>query len=198
MTTADRRPALYRSYAHAADLVTGVEAGALGRPTPCPEYDVAALIDHLVGAGHRAVALGRGDTPEGEEFPHVALDEAPEQLRRAGKEAAEAWSDDRRLTATIAMPWGETYTGATLVDMYLTELAAHTWDLAVATGQTGRLEPGLAPPALDAARSMLKPEYRNLVGPGSPFGSEVEAPADATDWERLAAFTGRQPPPTSS
>jgi hypothetical protein len=31
------------------------------------------------------------------------------------------------------MPWGEEYTGATLVDMYLAELAAHTWDLARAT-----------------------------------------------------------------
>ena len=33
------------------------------------------------------------------------------------------------------MPWGEEYTGATLVDMYLAELAAHAWDLARATGQ---------------------------------------------------------------
>ena len=45
---------------------------------------------------------------------------------------------------------------------------------------------------------MLKPEWRNLMTEGSPFGSEVEAPAGATDWERLAAFTGRQPRPTSS
>ena len=37
------------------------------------------------------------------------------------------------------MPWGEEYTGATLVDMYLAELAAHAWDLARATGQLGKL-----------------------------------------------------------
>ncbi len=42
------------------------------------------------------------------------------------------------------MPWGEEYTGATLVDMYLAELAAHAWDLARATGQTGKLDPSLA------------------------------------------------------
>ena len=39
------------------------------------------------------------------------------------------------------MPWGEEYTGAPLVDMYLAELAAHAWDLARATGQLDRLDP---------------------------------------------------------
>ena len=47
------------------------------------------------------------------------------------------------------MPWGEEYTGATLVDMYLAELAAHAWDLARATGQTDKLDPSVALPALE-------------------------------------------------
>ena len=38
------------------------------------------------------------------------------------------------------MPWGEEYTGATLVDMYLAELTAHAWDLARATGQIDKLD----------------------------------------------------------
>lgn len=127
----------------------------------------------------------------------MELADAPGQLRRAGLDAREAWSEDARLAATVTMPWGEVYAGATVVDMYLAELTAHTWDLAAATGQLGRLDPGLAAPALEAARAMLKPEYRNLVAPGSPFGDEVEAPPDATAWERLAAFMGRQPRPTA-
>ena len=44
------------------------------------------------------------------------------------------------------MPWGEEYTGATLVDMHLAELAAHAWDLARATGQIDKLDPSLALP----------------------------------------------------
>ncbi|MHB8328593.1 MAG: TIGR03086 family metal-binding protein, partial [Acidimicrobiales bacterium] len=193
MTSPDRRPALFQAFEHAADVVAGVEPGQLGLPSACPEYDVAALVDHLVGAGHRAVALGRGETPTGDEFPHVELADAPEQLRRAGKEAQAAWSDDARLAATITMPWGETYTGSTLVDMYLAELATHAWDLAAATDQLSALHTELAVTALDGARSMLKPEYRNLMGDGSPFGTEVQAPVEATAWERLAAFMGRQP-----
>jgi uncharacterized protein (TIGR03086 family) len=193
MSTIDRRPALARSFENAAQIVSGVSPGQLSGPTPCPDYDVATLVDHLVGAAWRTVSLGRGESPTGEEFPHVELPDAPDQLRRAGKEAEAAWADDNRLTATTTMPWGEIYTGATLVDMYLAELSAHAWDLAFATGQLGALDPALAPVALDGARAMLKPEYRNLMGAGNPFGDEVEVPAGGSDWERLAGFMGRNP-----
>jgi hypothetical protein len=40
---------------------------------------------------------------------------------------------------------------------------------------------------------MIKPEYRDMVAPGSPFGAEVPPPPGAAAWERLAAFTGRDP-----
>jgi uncharacterized protein (TIGR03086 family) len=193
MTEPDHRTALVRSYPHAAAVVAGVDPEQLGEPTPCPAYDVAALVDHLVGAGWRAAALGRGETPTAEEFPHVELSQAPEQLRDAGTEAHSAWADDARLTATVDMPWGETYVGATLVDMYLAELAAHAWDLAAATGQLDSLDPSLAAPALEAARAMLKPEYRDLVEVGSPYGAAVEPPPGATQWQRFAAFMGRPP-----
>jgi uncharacterized protein (TIGR03086 family) len=155
---------------------------------------VAGLIDHIVEAAHRAAALGRGQTPPaGDVSPHVELADAPVQLRRAAQEAAQAWGDDSRLSSSFTMPWGEEYTGATLVNMYLAELATHAWDLALATGQLDRLDPSLAGPALDGARAMIKPEYRDMVAPGSPFGAEVPPPPGAGAWERLAAFTGRDP-----
>jgi uncharacterized protein (TIGR03086 family) len=194
MPETDRRPFLVRSYDLAAEVAAGVRPDQLATPTPCAQFHVAALVDHLVGAGWRAVALGRGEPPSGTgEFPHVALEDAPAQLRKAGDEAGPAWAGDGTLTATTAMPWGETYTGATLVAMYLAEMTAHTWDLAAATGQLGSLDPALAGPALEGARAMLKPEYRDAGGPGSPYGPEVEPPDGATAWEQLAAFTGRHP-----
>jgi uncharacterized protein (TIGR03086 family) len=97
------------------------------------------------------------------------------------------------LSSSFTMPWGEEYSGATLVNLYLAELAAHAWDLALATGQLDRLDPCLATSALDGARAMIKPEYRDMVATGSPFGAEVPPPPDADDWERLAAFMGRDP-----
>jgi uncharacterized protein (TIGR03086 family) len=189
--SSDHRGALVAAYDHAAEMVAGVRTDQLAGPTPCPDYDVATLVSHLVGAGWRAVALGRGETPTGEEFPHVELSDAARQLRQAGTEAAGAWSDER-LAATTTMPWGETYTGATLVDMYLSELMAHAWDLAVATGQTPGCDQDLAAAALAAARAMLRPEYRDMMGVGNPFGAEQPAGDDATALERFAAFMGRR------
>jgi uncharacterized protein (TIGR03086 family) len=194
MANPDRRSTLLASYENAAVIVSAISHEELAHPTPCPNYDVAALIDHLVEAGHRVAALGRGETPPpGDESPHVALADAPAQLRRAAKEAAVAWDGESALTSTFTMPWGEEYTGATLVDMYLTELATHAWDLAQATGQLDRLDGSLALPALDGARAMVKPQYRDMVGPGAPFGAEVPLSPSADDWERLAAFMGRDP-----
>ena len=174
--------------------MSGITAEQVTLRTPCPGYDVASLIDHMVEAAYRAAALGRGRTPAaGDDSPHVELADAPAQLRRAAEEAAQAWGGDSRLSSSVTMPWGEAYSGATLVNMYLAELAAHAWDLALATGQLDRLDASLAVSALDGARAMIKPEYRDMVATGSPFGAEVPPPPDADDWERLAAFMGRDP-----
>ncbi len=183
MVDRDRRGSLFDSYENAAVIVSGIDAEDLGNPTPCRKYDVARLVDHIVDAGHRAAALGRGQTPPpGDDSPHVELSDAPGQLRHAAEDAAQAWDDDSRWSSKFTMPWGEEFTGATVVDMYLAELAAHAWDLARATGQTDELDPSVATTALEGARSMIKPGYRDTVEPGSPFGAEVAPPPDADDW----------------
>jgi uncharacterized protein (TIGR03086 family) len=194
MVNNDRRGTLLNSYENAAAIVSGIDAADLGHPTPCRKYDVAGLVDHIVEAGHRAAALGRGQTPpRGDDSPHVELSDAPGQLRRAAEDAAQGWDDDSRLSSKFTMPWGEEYTGATLIDMYLAELATHAWDLARATGQIEELDLSVAVAALEGARAMMKPEYRDTVEPGSPFGAELPPPPGADDWDRLAAFMGRDP-----
>jgi uncharacterized protein (TIGR03086 family) len=194
MADGDRRRTLADAYENAATIVSGTGPDVLGHPTPCSNYDVAGLIDHLVEAGRRAAALGHGQAPPpGDESPHVALADAPSELRAAAHEAAEAWGDDTSLSTKTSMPWGAEYAGTTLVDMYVAELAAHAWDLAIATGQVDRLDRSLAVPALEGARAWIKPEYRNLVGPGSPFGPEVHLAPNASEWGRFVAFMGRDP-----
>lgn len=193
MAEPDRRSILVDAYENAAVIISGISADQLGHATPCPGYDVAGMIDHIVEAGRRAVALGRGQPPPpGDASPHIELTAAPDRLRSAAQQAAEAW-DDARLVTTATMPWGEKYTGAAVIDMYLVELAAHAWDLAWATGQLDGLDPALAVPALTGAQAFIKPEYRDMVGPGAPFGAEVHPPPGSRDWERFVAFTGRDP-----
>ncbi|NNN15574.1 MAG: TIGR03086 family protein [Acidimicrobiaceae bacterium] len=194
MAELDRRILLLASYENAAVVVSGISASQVDFRTPCSGYSVSNLIDHIVEAAYRAAALGRGQTPPaGDDNPHIELAEAPTRLRRAAEEAAQAWGNDSRLSSLFTMPWGEEYSGATLVNMYLAELATHAWDLAFATEQLDRLDPSLAAIALDGARAMIRPEYRDMVAKGSPFGAEVPPPPGADDWQRLAAFMGRDP-----
>lgn len=193
MAELDHRCILVNAYENVAVIISGISADQLRDPTPCAGYDVAGLIDHTVEAARRAAALGRGQTPPpGDASPHTELSEAPGRLRSAAQEAADAWGN-ASLVTTTTMPWGEEYTGAALVDMYLVELAAHAWDLAWATGQLDRLAASLAGPALSAALSFIKLKYRDMVGPGAPFGAEVPPPSGADTWERFVAFTGRDP-----
>lgn len=113
MSDHDHRNAFFDAYENAALIVSGIDANELGDPTPCPKYDVAGLIDHLVEAGHRAAALGRGQAPPpGDGSPHVELPDAPGQLRSAAEEAAQAWGDNSSLSLRYTMPWGGEYTGA--------------------------------------------------------------------------------------
>jgi hypothetical protein len=63
MAEPDRRSTLLASYENAAVIVSAIDPERLGDPTPCPRYDVAGLIDHLVEAGKRVAALGRVQAP---------------------------------------------------------------------------------------------------------------------------------------
>lgn len=188
----DLRPQLEAAYLQAAAVVSGVGPGQLTLPTPCPAMDVAALLDHLTFAARRAAGLGRGEAPATDRAaPHLELDEVRVALGDAADDARAAWADDAALAREITMPWGETYPGAALVGIYLIELATHSWDLAFATGGAAVLDDDLGSAALECARASIKPEYRTPGG--DPFGAEVDPPADATVWERLAAFMGRPP-----
>ncbi|HVC14410.1 MAG TPA: TIGR03086 family metal-binding protein [Acidimicrobiales bacterium] len=192
MTLNDLRPELYAAYDQAAAVISAVSQEQLHRPTPCTKMDVSELVDHIVLAARRAAKLGRGETLAGEsEAPHVDLREAPGVLRAAGAEAQAAWSDDASLGRVVTMPWGEEYPGRALVGIYLVELATHAWDLARATDNQQLLHDGLGEAALACARATIREDYRTEAG--EPFGPEVPAPDDATVWERLGAFMGRDP-----
>ena len=190
--TPDYRLQLFLANDQAVALADAVNSSQLHDPTPCSAMDVSALLDHLVFVARRVAGLGRGETPTGDDtIPHVEFDDVPSALRVAASESKEAWSDDVSLTRTITMPWGDTYSGAALARMYFVEMATHDWDLASATGATHLLDEQLGVDALACAPLTIRADYRNAEG--NPFGPEVEPPAEATDWERLAAFMGRTP-----
>ncbi len=178
-----------------AGVVGGIRPEQATLPTPCAEFDVAALQRHLLGWLEMfRVAL---TDPEGQERPDPAAHEGPADPKAAAGEierfaetvrASLADGVERR---TVNVPnLGGAYPGSAVIGMLTAELLGHGWDLAKATGQAWRPDPAVCTEALAAIEAAVKPEYR---GPGMPFGPQVDVPGDASPLDRFVAFTGRSP-----
>lgn len=147
-------------------------------PTPCPDFDVARIVDHLVGWMSRFAAQMAGRAVEGD----------PDDFRTAGDPAAEFRQAAHIIVA--AHRHGGEASKKLPVGIILMESLVHGWDVATATGQPVTFNAEAAGQALVAGRQMLKPEYR---GPGKSFGLEVTVSDTANPLERLVAFLGRDP-----
>jgi uncharacterized protein (TIGR03086 family) len=172
----------------ATDLVAGVRPAQLVAPTPCPGYDVRALLGHLVSTVRRAAALANGTSPLA--VPPVttglADDEwAPTHARDAVL-ALDLWSVPRRLDAEVSMPCG-VVPGRVAIWSYLNEALVHGWDLAVATGQPAEADLEVAQATLVAAQRAIPAQPRG--GP-VPFAAPVLPAPNAGPTERLANWSG--------
>jgi uncharacterized protein (TIGR03086 family) len=173
-------------------FVAQVSPEHYGSPTPCSEWDVRALLNHMLGAVHLgqalfadttpAVMVGPGGLPDGDlvgEDPLKAYLVATEGLISAASGGA--------LDRPHQTPLGE-MPGAVLGGFITLDIVVHGWDLATATGQEPVLEPDLAEEVLAFAKGFFTDDNRApRIGPEIP----VEANADAT--ARLVAFLGRRP-----
>lgn len=177
--------------AQAQDLARGVLANVtpdqLDLPTPCREWKVSQLVDHLVGGQHWARAgvsgLEMSETGEGS-----ATGDFVAAFDQAAQDSLAAFSADGALERTVNPGFGDMPATA-LMGMATTDTFAHTWDLARATGQDTDLAPELATRLLEQSRQSIQPGFRSAEG--SIFGFEQEAPEGASAADQLAAFLGR-------
>ncbi len=185
----DPRPHYIAATRWVTNLMDGVPADRLHAPTPCTEFDVSALMGHLIGTARRSRALSRGE----DIFAVAMSSDHPSAAEYASvvAEAVDSWSDDARLTALVRVPWGEV-PGAGALWGYVNETLVHGWDLAVATGQPAEVETAAAEAAITVARQFIPAEIR--ADDDVPFGPVVEPRPDAGATERLANWSGRTHP----
>ena len=201
----DPRALFGRAVSLAGSVIASVRPDQLDDPTPCTDYDVRALLDHLMTVLHRVAALGRGDDPFALPGVDVADDGWVEAWFDAARDVQAAWSDDDALTRVMRLPWAE-LPGAGLLAAYTAEVTLHTWDLATATGQQPPWDDRVAVVAYEAMRRALPGEGRTAIleavvarmpahsrAGGLPFGEPVEVGADAPLIDRLVAWSGRRP-----
>jgi len=174
-----------------AVVVGGIGAERLHDPTPCSQWDVEQLRDHVLG-WLATFAAGFAD-PQGR-APRADIEgyRAPEEAARAVRRDADLLARSIRGGAAERPLWlGEnSMPGELALGMILWEYQVHGWDLARATAQPWSPPPAASEESLRFAPGMLTDTYQ---GEGKAFGPTVSVPDDAAPLDRLLGLSGRDP-----
>ena len=171
-------------------VVAGIGDAQMDASTPCAEWDVRALLNHLIAGNWWAARLAAGATIDevgsiydGDVLTPTAIAAYDESARAA----ARAFEAPGALDAPCAVSYGpvpgSVYAGHRFVDVLI-----HGWDLATATGQPSPITPELA----DACWRVVEPQLDMLRGSGM-FGSDQSVPEGADSTTRLLLTMGRTP-----
>ena len=185
--------ALDRAIASTAGIVKTVRPDQAGAPTPCTEWDVRDLLNHIIGTLWLSEALLGNLVPRHPMAPgglpgtDLAGQDPAAAYAQASAAALAAASAGDTLTRVHTTPLGD-MPGPALAGFTTLDILVHGWDLAKATGQPPALDDTLAAHALTFAEQAISPGSRApRIGPAVPVA--VDAPLT----ERLVAFLGRQP-----
>ena len=191
MTTLDLGPAAVRM----ADLVRNVTDDQLAGPTPCPDYSLGDLIDHVgglalafTGAAAKDVGGSGAQGPSGDAARLV--DDWRTRIPADLAALAEAWRDPEAWTG-MTSAGGVALPGEVAGLVALDELVVHGWDVARASGQPYDCDEA----SLGAVRGFVE----QSSAPGQEearqglFGPVVDVPAGAPLLDRVIGLTGRNP-----
>jgi uncharacterized protein (TIGR03086 family) len=170
---------LERAVEDTRKIVAGTSEDQMDAPTPCTEWSVRDLLDHMIG-GNEAVG-GAADLPASD---HVARYDA------SARKMIDAFSAPGALEKTFEMPWGDT-PGPVLLGLMIADTVVHGTDLARATGQDVSVDPELAEAVYGMTSEMMEPN--GSFPRGTAFAPPVEVPADAPVQDKMLAYLGRRP-----
>jgi uncharacterized protein (TIGR03086 family) len=173
-----------------ADQVGQVGFDQWAAPTPCADWDVRTLVNHVVWEERWSVPLfgGASLAEVGDRFAGDLLGEDPAaSARDASAQADRAVREPGVLDRTVQLSAGPTE-GREYLHQLMAEHVVHGWDLMVALGAEPRLD---AEAVRECARWFRDrvPMYREagLIAPGVPV------PPNASEQDRLIAGYGRDP-----
>jgi uncharacterized protein (TIGR03086 family) len=169
-------------YERASEWTLGKVAGATDKldvRTPCDEWDVRKLMNHMLDTQRYFAGSARGDDVSRPSANPPALlgDDPVEDFARARAETIDAFGKEgviERTRPSLGIAFG---------DQLL-----HGWDLAKATGQDAEMPEGLPEAAYDMIHGRFTDEQRKGL-----FKPEVTVPDDASAQDKLLAYTGRDP-----
>jgi uncharacterized protein (TIGR03086 family) len=158
--------------------------------TPCTDWDVRQLVNHVTGELLWIPDLVAGKTiaEVGTKFDGDVLGKDPlATFQQAADDVAESLSSEGALSRTVHLSFGD-YSADNYARQIASDVAIHTWDLARAIDADEELDPKL----VALAEEVFGPMFEGGRETGS-FGPEVAASSDADAQTKLLAKTGRQP-----
>ncbi|HEY0541961.1 MAG TPA: TIGR03086 family metal-binding protein [Actinoallomurus sp.] len=184
------RTLMVRAVETSTGVVLGIGPEMLDRPTPCPEYDVRALLGHLsawMTERARAAAVKRPITgaPDESFVPEPGW---ADRYAEAARAAAVAWSEPAAWEGTGSLSGAMEMPAEMIGGLVFSEFLLHGWDLAAATGQKYALDDDLAVALFDQVSSMA-----GMARQYGAFGPEVPVPASAPLADRALGLAGRDP-----
>jgi uncharacterized protein (TIGR03086 family) len=188
---ADPRGGLFKAVELTGRTLAALRPEQYDTVTPCPDYAVRDMANHVVSVLRRVAVMGAGGSFMS--VPHFAEDVADGDWAKAWAEATKefdaVWSDPGVLGRQIGLPWGPV-PGVVASVIYTNEFVLHAWDLAKATGQSPEWDPEMLAAPLANMRRAVPAEPR---GGQVPFGPVVEVHEDAPDIDKLVGWYGRRP-----
>lgn len=150
--------------------------------TPCADFTVSALVDHLYGS---VASIGAALGAEIADAPAVSVEV---RIADAAQKTLEVFRE-RGVDGTIDMGFAQL--PATMVASILNlEFLVHAWDLSVAVGAELEVAPVLSDYVLGLAQTTISAQTRE----NGSFGEIVAIEESAASLDRLIAFTGRPVP----
>jgi uncharacterized protein (TIGR03086 family) len=165
---------------HLAGVVGGISPDQLDNQTPCANFTVRGVLEHMIGGATVFAAAFRGDEPATPDTTDVLAGFGP-----ALQDLVQAIHAPGALERAVQAPFGEV-PGETFARFVVLDGIVHGWDLATATGQSYDPPEPLVAEVESFAKDALTP-----LRDGDTFAEAVEPAASATPIERLAALTGR-------
>ena len=172
---------------YALGVCAQVTPAELARPTPCPDWDLAALLAHLAASmadlesGLRTGLLDLGLADPVGPVPGDPVEVLRDQAANLLVTCYVHHGTDRFVVVS-GMPVAAGIVACTAA----VEVAVHGWDVSAARGRAAEI-----PPALAARMLGLCPLL--LVSPSGLFAPPVDVPPQARPGDRLVACLGRDP-----
>jgi uncharacterized protein (TIGR03086 family) len=166
--------------AEAERLVAGIRSDQWTAPTPCGEWTVRELINHVTGGDRLFTAALTSE----ERKP--ADDDPTTEFHDASADLVAAFRLPGVLAKVVTIPFGDV-PGMVALHLRITEIMVHSWDLAHATNQSVTFPDDVVEQELGFTEGALAaiPPTR------SPFAPPRPAAENAPALDRLAALLGR-------